>query len=253
MILTRNVIMLAGEARSGKDTSADILERKLTEKGFHVTRTYFAKALKTSLKRVFNLTDEHVFGSLKEVPMRLHIDFPEMLRRVLDEVHHGSLMSVSIHMRRMSSLSDLDIAKKITSAMVFAIHEGAQRQGLDYVVTPRQLMQWWGTEAVREGAYQDAWVDCVFTDIDMEASPHQIAIVTDARFDNEIEKLATKFNDADFERVVVIRTHRADKVNVAKHVSEAGVSDNLVDYEIENNDTLAALESKLETVLKEIL
>lgn len=250
MILTKLVIMLAGEARSGKDTSADILEKKLSDAGFWVTRTYFAKALKQSLKVVFNLTDEHVFGSLKETPMRIHLDYPETYQRVLQELHHGSLMSIDIH---MNDTDIREIAKRITTSMNFAIHENAQRQGLDYIVTPRQLMQWWGTEAVRVGAYDSAWIDCVFTDIDMEASSVQVAIVTDARFDNEINALAKRFNDADEERVVVLRTHRSDKVQVSKHASEAGVSDALVDFEIANDDTLDALADKLESVLKEIL
>lgn len=250
MILTRNVIMLAGEARSGKDTSADFLQHILTQNGFHVTRTYFAKALKTSLKRVFNLTDEHVFGSLKEAPVRIRLNYNEINSRTLEELHNGSLGSIAIHMK---GVPIREISARITTAMIQCIIENATVQGTDCIVTPRQLMQWWGTEAVRVGAYQDAWVDCVFTDIDREAFTHQIALVTDARFDNEIHKMAERYNDADFERVVVIRTHRSDKVSVAKHASEAGVSDNLVDYEVQNDDTLAALRSKLENILKEIL
>lgn len=250
MILTKNVIMLAGEARSGKDTSADILEKKLKERGYHVTRTYFAKALKQSLKKVFNLTDEHVFGSLKETPMRLRLDYNSTFQLILEELHHGSLMSIDIHLRDEGILA---ITESITAHMLGTIIQKAERQGDEYIASPRQLMQWWGTEAVRLGAYEDAWVDCVHTDIDMEAMSHQVAIITDTRFDNEVNKTAKRFNDADEERVVVVRINRNDKKQVAKHASEQGISDSLVDYEIENNDTLDALADKLESVLKEIL
>lgn len=252
--MTHLVIMLAGEARSGKDTSADILQAELEERGYHVTRTYFAKALKESLKKVFNLTDEHVFGSLKETTMTIDISSGALVSGIVEELHHGSLMSIDVYMKQHGSDTQTT-ARNIALAMLGAMNPYYSGGGT-YHVSPRQLMQWWGTEAIREGAYQNAWIDCVKFDIDAENCPGQVAIVSDARFDNEVLAMHEAYPYCWEEMdggIQVIRTHRGDKVQVTKHASEAGISNELVDFEITNDDTLDALSHKLMEVLDNVI
>lgn len=58
------LIGLTGKARSGKDTVASMLRKT------HNTQSVaFASPLKEGLKTMFGLTEEHVNGSLKEVPL----------------------------------------------------------------------------------------------------------------------------------------------------------------------------------------
>jgi thymidylate kinase len=44
--MTQLIILMTGEARSGKDTSANLLAEKCKKAGFSVVTTYFAKTLK---------------------------------------------------------------------------------------------------------------------------------------------------------------------------------------------------------------
>lgn len=64
------IIVLAGKARSGKDTFASFLKENLN-KELTVNKFYtcaFANGLKNKLIKDFDLTEEQVFGSLKDVP-----------------------------------------------------------------------------------------------------------------------------------------------------------------------------------------
>jgi len=58
------MIGLHGRARTGKDTAALYLAQKF---GFCVSS--FAEPLKDALRVMFSLTDEHIEGDLKEVPL----------------------------------------------------------------------------------------------------------------------------------------------------------------------------------------
>lgn len=251
--MKNTIILMAGAARSGKDTSADILAEKFSKiPDVHVNRTYFAKALKLSLKKVFGLTDRHVFGDKKEKNFRLSLDTEMWVRLTLEELHHGALMSVDSHMKKLGQ-DTLTTAHNIVAAMVKAIRENGVELGATtkfdrYSVSPRQLMQWWGTEAVRVGAYDGAWIDCVKFDIGMEGA--EVSIISDARFDNEVSEIKSAFPD---HNVIAIQVIRPGNVQVASHVSEAGISLHLIDNLIENDDTLAVLADTLEQVVQSVL
>lgn len=236
------VIMMAGEARAGKDTSADILSGLLVERGISVCRTYFAKALKESAKKIFDLTDDHVFGHLKEEPMLMRITQQELYRGVLNELQSGHLKFIPQQMRQTPLHT---IATQITVKMLMAILNGSEWFApCVYKCSPRQIMQWWGTEGVRVGAYDGAWIDAVKSDI--HNSGAQAAIISDARFDNEVEEIRKSMLHCN---VITIRVLRGNKQKVATHVSEAGISNNLVSYEITNDGSLQDLADKLHDVL----
>lgn len=243
--MTKLVILMAGAARSGKDTVTDMLFEKLTAQGHHVVKSFFAKSLKTSLQKAFALTDEQIFGDLKETTFPLCVN-DELVEQVyvatLLELHHGSLMSIDVHMKDKDAL---EIASTITDAMLDTIKQEAAYLGDDvYEVSPRKLMQWWGTEAVRQATYEDAWVDCV--EFDLKSEQAEIGLISDARFDNEPVKIRAAFPDCP---VVVVNVERGNKPTVAAHISEAGISDYLIDFTIKNDDTLDALSKKADTLI----
>lgn len=243
------IILLAGEARAGKDTSADSLQAILDTHFITHDRSFFAKALKESAKHVFNLTDEHVFGSLKETEFTFTVDIHQIYCKTRDQLKTGHLSHIP---SRMKDKSREEIALAITNAMVTSImskgkpatDSPATRDNNVRIVSPRQLMQWWGTEAVRVGAYEDAWIDAVQSEIDK--SEGDVFIISDTRFDNEAEQIIKKNLSAN---VLCIRVHRGEKVQVSKHASEAGISDKYVDYDIQNNGSIAELMDSLHNIL----
>ncbi|AZV02154.1 hypothetical protein Arno162_114 [Pectobacterium phage Arno162] len=251
--MTQLIILMTGEARSGKDTSANLLAEKCKKAGFSVVTTYFAKTLKDSVKNIFELTDEHVFGELKEVPFSMRLSANRIYRMTEHELNFGSLMAIR---RNLPYIDTQTIANAITVRMIRAIRENAKRTLWNrllnrdiYQVSPRQLLQWWGTEAVRKGAYENAWVDCAKFDI--EHSGADVAIVSDARFDNEVEQIHSHFPLPII--TLTIKVMRGNKVKVSSHISEAGISDRLVNMSIQNDGSLEELEIALERPLKAFL
>lgn len=74
----RKLIALAGPAYCGKDTVAGILRRE-----FPVCSLAFADPIRLMLRNAFNLTDEHFFGKLKEVPLDWLGKSPRQLMQTL--------------------------------------------------------------------------------------------------------------------------------------------------------------------------
>ncbi len=234
--MKHSIIMLTGEARSGKDTSADIIEGLCKAGNIPVTRTFFAKALKESAKEVFGYTDEHVYGSLKETVATLKITAVQLLVRVSDQLRSGHLSFIP----KMQPERDFgNIVQEIVRNMLGAMRP-TYNGGANYQCSPRQIMQWWGTEAVRVGAYDAAWIDAVADEIKQSSS--DIAIISDARFDNEIIKINDMFLQSD---VKVIKLLRGDKPKVHAHISEAGVSPWLIDYTITNDGSIQDLRRRI--------
>ena len=62
------IISLCGKARSGKDTSAVMLRSMFEFKGVNFDLKSYAKELKEKVKYDFDMTDDQVYGALKEVP-----------------------------------------------------------------------------------------------------------------------------------------------------------------------------------------
>ena len=63
------IFVISGKARSGKDTTGNILENILSTKNITVDIIAYADFLKDILGACFNLSYEQLYGSLKEVPI----------------------------------------------------------------------------------------------------------------------------------------------------------------------------------------
>lgn len=247
--MNKTIILLAGEARAGKDTSADCIQTILNDFDITHDRAFFAEALKESAKAVFRMNDDHVYGHLKEVEGLFPLKSSEMYQLTLDQLTHGHLSFIP---SRMQNCSVAEIAARITTEMCRAIQSKGKPLTYSaplidndvYGVSPRQMMQWWGTEAVRIGAYENAWIDSVQAKIDK--SDARVFIISDTRFDNEAEQI-TKNNLPN--KALCIRVHRGEKVKVNQHVSEAGISDHFVNYEVTNNGSITDLTEKLQDIL----
>lgn len=74
----RKLIGLAGPAYCGKDTVGKILREQ-----FPVRTASFADPIRDMLRKTFNLTAEHFYGSLKEVPLPWLNKSPRQLMQTL--------------------------------------------------------------------------------------------------------------------------------------------------------------------------
>jgi adenylate kinase family enzyme len=155
----QTIIGLSGPAGSGKDTVADLL---VTHCGF--TKLAFADPLKNEVADAFCI--EPLYLTRRET--KEHAMSCLALRRCL---HDG-----------------------FTARMIVAHNQRGQTLDLDAARSPRQIMQWWGTDYRRHQA-PDYWVSQTSSRIAYllrERIASRI-VVTDCRFDNEADLLRHTF------------------------------------------------------------
>lgn len=181
------IIGLLGVAGAGKDTAGAVLAKDLGG----VTLA-FAAPIKAFCKKAFGLTDRHVNGDLKEKPVKLKdLSIQHLVQLTYDEC--GGL------------------SPKLDAALVRWV------SGLfKATVTPRYLMQTFGTEVVRETLGKDHWGNLGLQKAFALLEGGTDAVVfTDVRFRNET--LAIKRAGGK-----VFRIRRDVKKGVhSKHASES--------------------------------
>ncbi len=129
---------------------------------------------------------------------------------------------------------------------------GVKIKGVTDNASPRQLMQLIGTEIFRNTFDTDIWIDRCCEKIEMwfanpENYPYNmIAVITDVRFNNEVEKIRSKF-----ENTLLVDIVRSNHKNVTSHLSDNGLDSSLVyDFIIQNDKTLEELYEKSGEILK---
>lgn len=205
------LVGFAGYAKSGKDTSCEILQHH----GLIGKRHAFADPIKQTCNALFNWDDRHAFGELKEVegetPMSLLAQnfnaFAEKIK--FYGLDNWGMGSNSIYGELMKHLSVSD--------------------GVDpHVYTsPREVYQIFGTEVGREKLHTDIWV---------LSAPTEDVCIPDVRFHNECDYLKTK-------GATVIRINRGTCTPVRPHASESYITELNVTDEYDNDGTLYDLES----------
>lgn len=123
----------------------------------------------------------------------------------------------------------------------------------------RKLLQWlgtdWGRDTIGENVWVDLWKAKVQEYNDFYRTRHKsyIIVCDDVRFDNEaavIKKTGGKV-------VKLISPTAAERAEggtgIVAHKSEAGISKELVDYEINNTGTLAEYKTALSSLYKGFL
>lgn len=117
---------------------------------------------------------------------------------------------------------------------------------------PRELLQFLGTEIIRTKISKDFFVKRIVDDINIYSYFMDIAIISDARFIDEIEYPKNHFKDAITINIVKpnLVTDLTDKQQ--QHPSEISLNDyNKYDYVIVNDGTLEQLEEKVINILRE--
>jgi DNA polymerase III delta prime subunit len=117
----------------------------------------------------------------------------------------------------------------------------------------RKLLQWLGTDWGRDTISQTLWIDIWKAEVNVlnKLYPNDIIICDDVRFDNEAETIYS-LNGS----VVKITSHETEKridtkTGICNHASEAGIWNQYIDYEIENNGSISDFNNKLTRMYKE--
>lgn len=152
MTFNTHIIGLTGPAGCGKDTVADLL---CTHAGAH--KLAFADALRAEIVEAFCI--EHVYLTRRET--KEHPISALALRRCLDTAFTGRMLI----QHQLFNEGQLD---------------------LDAPRSPRQIMQWWGTE-YRRAATPGYWVSKAARHIHWlhKALGARLVVITDVRFEDE--------------------------------------------------------------------
>lgn len=133
--------------------------------------------------------------------------------------------------------------------------------GGDYQMqTYREIIQRFGTEAMQTAFGVDVWIRQATKAIDQWFKSTDIVVVTDVRFDTELQMLSNYYHNgwdaevphgtaSDDVRVVKVYIKR-DTEDADTHISEAGLDLRLFDVMLDNNGGLEDLEDQAKTLLK---
>ena len=115
--------------------------------------------------------------------------------------------------------------------------------------SPREILQWLGTDILRTHVNQDFFVMNMKQRIDL--SKAEYIIISDVRFDNEAEFIRSLGGKI----VKIERTMGSGSSNEGKttkhsgHITEKGISEKLIDVIVENNGTIEEFQNKIKFVM----
>lgn len=124
-------------------------------------------------------------------------------------------------------------------------------------MTVREFLQRLGTEAIRDGLHQNAWVNALFADyrsqghvvdlgdIKIDVAPSRW-VVSDCRFENEAQAIKDRGG-------VIIRIDRPGVKPINNHPSETALDHWPFDYKIANVSDLVSLRFTVENIYKELI
>ncbi len=112
--------------------------------------------------------------------------------------------------------------------------------------SPRQILQWLGTDILRNHINQDFFVMNMKQRID--ASKAEYIVISDCRFDNEAEFIRSLGG-----KVVKIERINAKTTEHSGHITEKGISPELIDAIIENNGSIEEFQNRVKFVVKNYL
>ena len=129
-------------------------------------------------------------------------------------------------------------------------------------LTPRLVLQLWGTEVCRKGFHNDIWIASV--ENKMRSSTDDI-VISDCRFPNEIKAIKeaggivvwVQRGQLPSWHIMAANANKGDAVAAAKlkqlgvHASETAWVGTEFDYEIDNNGTIDNLYKQVESIVRD--
>lgn len=207
----KTLILISGKMRSGKNQFADYLNTILLSKAKTVRSDLFAGDLKKCAAEDFSYM-------MKQVN--------EQITKIKDELSYSKIDSNSLK-NVIPLLNDLMVARQ-------------ENWYEDKTMMSRLLLQTYGTQIFRDRVNENHWVDQVLKRL--INCDEEYTLVTDARFENEIEHVKCVCSSHDI-KVITIRIERYMRTNnLYEHESEKGL-DNYKNWDliVNNNGTLESL------------
>jgi hypothetical protein len=116
-------------------------------------------------------------------------------------------------------------------------------QPISELLTPRKILQLFGTEGGRDTIHPNIWVNSTLSEI----SSNDNVIITDARFPNEVDGIKNVKNG----KGIVVRIIRPSMVSTSTHPSETSLNEYTNwDYVIYNDGSFQELEEKVKAMLQ---
>ena len=223
--MSRLILGLSGEAGSGKDTVAEHLVKN---HGFY--QVAFADNLKRMCMQVFNLSHDHCYDQkykMKKLAKPVRI-LPKHIRGIIEYAEKNNGYAIDEE-------TECNLYKFVPI-----------RQ---YFLTPREVLQFVGTEILRETIDENYHVNAVFNFLDK--IKNEKIVITDARFPNE------RFHVKERKGVVVLvdrPTVKNQEVGLVGHASENSLGDKSeYGYVIDNSGTLSDLYNAVDSFVSEVV
>lgn len=227
------IIGIAGEANSGKDTVASMINYifavGITNANFTDWVTHRVSYDNTNKDRIIHFADplKDILSILYNIPRKYFDD-----RKYKDELYY--CMNSGAFVEKEKIIDGIVCMADIESfGYNFCFNRWKDKPRY---IKLRTLMQYIGTNIFREHLSDDIWIKSTISKIVDIAQSRRLCIVPDIRFYNEAK--AIKFNtDSLYGGVIKINRKNTEKIN--KHDSE--IIDIDYDYIIDNNDNLMKL------------
>lgn len=208
------ILAVAGKKGAGKDTLADALVKR-----FKFKKISLADELKTMCSEVFKYPNTHNYDpTLKEKKW----DTP-----------------ITINASHIAAITDYLLANEfnVTEDMVIELFNIGEGRELE---TPRQLLQFVGTDMIRTVVDPDVWIKLTKRVIkDMEGH----VVIPDARFENE----RNAFRNIGGKVALVKRPNIDIEYGADNHVSENQLGEeDEYDYIFNNSTTLPSFQEEVE-------
>ena len=228
------VLGLSGQAGCGKDTVANYLQKRY---GFKVFA--FSDQLYREVAEAYGLSDDVPYR--EDAP---HISERDMLRSRA----HKEVPTERLALKRLYDLPEVPNAfEPIARRLLARAHPDTFMALSDIPLSPRQVLQWWGTEFRRA---QDpdywlkqttAWLNKQRNTLYPEHAP-QFFVNTTVRFPNEQDWVHSFGGN-------VWHIHRDSATPVNSHVSEQPLEVLEGERELWNNDTIDRLHYGVDLLL----
>jgi hypothetical protein len=200
------IIGLTGKAGAGKDTAAQFALDWCKRNGFAAERLAFADPLKVSASRALGFQGASWLGSPEETA------------------------------ECVAFCNEL----KQTGTDIQVIRRGPDSCELEHSLSGREYLQFFGTEGHRDVFGQEFWVEVTERKLAEMAWAVDVVFITDTRFENEAQMV----HHHEGEVWEIVRPELESSSDT--HASEAGLSDDAIEFQLINSGDLADLQSLVE-------
>lgn len=241
----KKIIAISGKKQSGKDTVGEIIENLLNGHTYSPEKGSWNK--NTHLNSCFQ--NVKIFKFSNKVKQMVSV----ILNCTLEDLENEEFKNTEIP--ELSKYCIISPKISLTSKMFKTKEEGVnylisrtdftkkQAEELNLIIevrmTPRKLLQLLGTDIGRNLIHQDIWVNSTLNEI--KNSNADVAVITDLRFKNELEKLQEL-------QTVFIRINRKN-TEKNTHISETDLDTVNFKHRINNNKSYKDLVEQVKNIL----